>query len=312
MYSPKLERPFGPKNMNNALHEVQVPAADGFLLGGSHFGARANRGAVVLAPATGVPRNFYAGFAKNLAMYGFSTLIFDYRGVGESRPGKLNGFQAAMHDWGELDLEGALRWMHAQHPSVPQFVIGHSAGAQLIGLAPASERPAGMVTIASGGGYWKLWPALAQPWMFANWYLLIPALSHLVGYLPMKALGQGENLPKGVALEWARWGRQPDYLLTYVRERGIERYRELRQPLLSLSFTDDSLAPREAVKWLMRIYENAEVAHREFSPRELGQKQIGHFGFFKARFRETLWRELIDWLGMQANTHLNGVKPLRA
>jgi len=31
-------------------------------------------------------------------------------------------------------------------------------------------------------------------------------------------------------------------------------------------------------------------------PRELGVKSIGHFGFFRERFRDSLWREAADWL----------------
>jgi predicted alpha/beta hydrolase len=32
---------------------------------------------------------------------------------------------------------------------------------------------------------------------------------------------------------------------------------------------------------------------------ELGEKSIGHFGFFRERFRASLWRETVDWLERQ-------------
>jgi len=31
-------------------------------------------------------------------------------------------------------------------------------------------------------------------------------------------------------------------------------------------------------------------------PRELGAERIGHFGFFREQFRDTLWRDAADWL----------------
>lgn len=31
--------------------------------------------------------------------------------------------------------------------------------------------------------------------------------------------------------------------------------------------------------------------------RELGAGRIGHFGFFRACFRDSLWRDAADWLG---------------
>ncbi|MFL6259471.1 MAG: hypothetical protein ACJ76Y_07150 [Thermoanaerobaculia bacterium] len=35
------------------------------------------------------------------------------------------------------------------------------------------------------------------------------------------------------------------------------------------------------------------------SPREVGAPAIGHFGFFRERFRDTLWRESSGWLREQ-------------
>jgi predicted alpha/beta hydrolase len=42
------------------------------------------------------------------------------------------------------------------------------------------------------------------------------------------------------------------------------------------------------------------VDHRHVIPREVGAPAIGHFGFFRERFRDTLWRESAGWLGRQA------------
>jgi len=34
-------------------------------------------------------------------------------------------------------------------------------------------------------------------------------------------------------------------------------------------------------------------------PRDLSAERIGHFGFFRESFRDTLWREAAQWLEAQ-------------
>jgi len=31
-------------------------------------------------------------------------------------------------------------------------------------------------------------------------------------------------------------------------------------------------------------------------PKQIGAAKIGHFGFFRPEFRDTLWKEAADWL----------------
>jgi predicted alpha/beta hydrolase len=31
-------------------------------------------------------------------------------------------------------------------------------------------------------------------------------------------------------------------------------------------------------------------------PKQVGAAKIGHFGFFRPEFRETLWKDAADWL----------------
>ena len=43
--------------------------------------------------------------------------------------------------------------------------------------------------------------------MWAIWHLVMPTATHAFGHLPGR-LGLGEDQPKHVALEWARWSHQ--------------------------------------------------------------------------------------------------------
>ncbi|HAI79557.1 MAG TPA: alpha/beta hydrolase, partial [Chryseobacterium sp.] len=59
-----------------------------------------NRKLLVINSATGVRQQVYFSFAKYLAAQGFTVITYDYRGIGESKPRKMKGFEASMRIWG--------------------------------------------------------------------------------------------------------------------------------------------------------------------------------------------------------------------
>jgi predicted alpha/beta hydrolase len=121
------------------------------------------------------------------------------------------------------------------------------------------------------------------------WYGAIPLLSNVVGYFP-GALTIGADLPRGVALEWARWGRTPGYLVGgdgASRRAGFARF---SGPLLSYGIANDHYAPPAAIDALLSLYTGAQQERRQLDD------PIGHFGFFRDRFRDTLWREAASFV----------------
>jgi predicted alpha/beta hydrolase len=241
-------------------------------------------------PATGVPQSYYARFAAYLAERGFTVLTFDYRGIGRSLFSSIRKHPARMRDWATLDAAAAFSYFDGRKT----YVIGHSFGGQALGLLPDPSRIAGALTVGSQSGYWKNWPALGRLWMWPVTHFALPFISSVRGYFPASRLGFGEDLPKGVAIEWARWCRNPRYL---VGDLGVEAaYAEVRAPLRAYAISDDPFAPRRAVEALGSLYPNSKWETRSVTPRDLGVKSIGHFGFFRERFRDSLWRETADWL----------------
>ena len=63
--------------------------------------------------------------------------------------------------------------------------------------------------------------------------------------------------------------------------------------------SDDAFAPVAAVQALLELYPSSKAELRRVRPAEVGAKSIGHFGFFRESFRDTLWREAADWLETQ-------------
>jgi predicted alpha/beta hydrolase len=283
---------------------LRIPARDGFKLAATLVepaGGWSSEGMdalVLISPATAAPRSYYDTFARFLADRGFAVLTYDYRGMGGSRPRSLRGFRASMHEWGEEDLAGVIAWASRHVQPSRLLGIGHSVGGQIVGLAENNERFDALMTVASQSGWYGHWPESAHRRLALRWHVTVPLLSRIFGYVP-GSLGIKEDLPGGVAREWAAWCRRPGFLLEGhpKRRAGFER---IRRPILAWSFEDDGFAPRPAVEWLHRLYGNARVAHRHVVPVTAGLGEVGHFGFFRERFRDSLWKEAAAWLESHA------------
>ena len=268
--------------------EITLTAKDGYRLGATLF--QGGGDPLLVLPATGVPQAYYAKFAAYLAERGATVLTFDYRGIGRSLHGDIRKLGARMRDWALLDAAAALERLRGRNLRV----IGHSFGGQALGLLPEPERIRAALVVGSQSGYWRHWPALGRAWVWPATHFALPALSRLHGYFPGSRLGFGEDLPKGVAIEWASWCRHPRYLVGALGAE--ERYRRMRARLRAYAISDDPFAPRAAVTALLDLYPNARGEMRDVQPREVGVKRLGHFGFFREAFRDSLWREAADWL----------------
>ncbi len=256
-------------------------------------------GAVLIAGAMGVPRAFYAAFAQHLASQGFATLILDYRGIGGSAPASLRGFEASVHRWAEEDLGAALDALERRFPRLPLLYVGHSIGGQLLALVPRLERVSAALLVASQSGYWRLWPGAGKYAIWALWHLAVPFFTRTLGFLPLGRLGMGEDVPSGVAREWAQWGRDPKYVFSYAAPRGGLGFGSFQRPLRSYAISDDRYAPEPTVRALVDFFTATRGELRVVEPHHAGAKKIGHFGFFRPRFRDTLWKEAAAWLHAQ-------------
>jgi predicted alpha/beta hydrolase len=283
--------------------ELTLPATDGFRLAATLYRSAelpANAPAVLINPATGVKRRYYDRYARYLADSGFVTLTFDYRGIGGSRPRSLRGFSASMTDWAEKDSAGAIAWLSAEHQPRRLLLVGHSLGGQLLGLIPSNQRVDAMLAIAAQSGYWGFWRGSRKYFMWMVWHVLMPGMTRLFSYFPARRLGLSEDLPAGVARQWAYWGRNPNYIVDDAGQPIREHFAAYNGPIRSYSFSDDIHAPRAAVEALIGCYTQApkELNHR--TPRDLKVDKIGHFGFFREEFRDSLWSETTAWLKQQA------------
>jgi predicted alpha/beta hydrolase len=141
--------------------------------------------------------------------------------------------------------------------------------------------------------------------MYLLWHALMPALTRVVGYFPGRRLHLLEDLPAGVAFEWANrrdadfwWNlRGKDGKPDSARiENAVRRFMAIRARTLALSFTDDVFATEAATGRILGLYRNCPATRIVVGPADVGGQKIGHFGFFRSRFRYTLWPRVVEWL----------------
>jgi predicted alpha/beta hydrolase len=259
----------------------------------------APRAAVIIPSAMGVAQKYYAQFAQWLARQGCEVATFDYRGIGFSAPRSLRGYSMDIFKWARQDCAAMIDLVKARHPELPLYWVGHSLGGQLIGLIPNRERIDRVITVATGTGYWlqNTWRTKSVVWWL--WFVVVPLALRVAGYFPGRRLRKVGDLPFGVMHQWRRWCLNREYVVGAEGEQVRAAYASVRTPILSLSFTDDEMMSAKGIKSLHALYANAPIEYRRIAPREIGARHIGHFGFFRPQFEQTLWPLVPEWLGVR-------------
>lgn len=131
------------------------------------------------------------------------------------------------------------------------------------------------------------------------------ANSHLIGVVEGTAkttsttrpgwAGIGEDLPKGVFLQWADWVSSPRYLFD-SKLSALENFAKFKGELRALCFSDDPWATQPAVELLTSGFTAIKPEVLTVKPSNVGAKAIGHFGFFRPEHRDTLWRGVAEWI----------------
>jgi len=279
--------------------QVRINTADDFPLAATVFPSEDADGAkqcAILSSAIGVKRGFYESFARFLSKKGIMAITYDFRGIGDSGPEKLRGFEAHLHEWGEKDLDAVIRWARSTYSPTKLFLIGHSVGGQIAALAESSRHADAIVGVASQSGYWGHWSGIRKAAIFLLWHLLLPISTQLVGFFPAKRFGLSENLPKGVALQWATWGKDPDYIRGKKRRASADNFDQIRAPVLAYFIEDDGLAPRRSVEAMLRWYTGSKTTLRQIGPTDVDRSRFGHFGWFREEISQPFWRETVEWL----------------
>ncbi|TDV06783.1 putative alpha/beta hydrolase [Paraburkholderia caballeronis] len=290
--------------------EIAVAATDGYPIRGyvwrhdSPPESGGVRPVAIVNAATSVRCRYYFRFAAWLHRHGYDALVYDYRGIGVSRPADLATLDASWLDWGERDFDAVLRYVRARFPAQPIDVVGHSIGGFLIGLSPSNPLIRRVFTMGAQYAYWRDYARSSLPSMLWKWHVVMPALTRLYGYFPASRLGWMEDTPRGVVQAWSRsrarfedgFIRGPFAGPAEQRAGLVARFAGLTAPILAVSVTDDPFGTTPAIERALRYFTQSRTVHLRLAPASIGERRIGHFAFFNSRYESSLWPVALRWL----------------
>jgi predicted alpha/beta hydrolase len=283
---------------------LRVRALDGFMLSATLYSLptlNRPRTVVMISCGGGVPAARYARFARFLASNSIPVLAFDYRGIGASRTGALRRFKAVAEDWSEFDCGGVIEHLRHRYASTEIVGVAHSIGTMLVGGAPNVSAISRFVFLCAHTGYYADYMPKYRLPMALLWHGVMPLLTRMYGYFPARLLGLGEDIPAGIAMQWAA-RRSPEFrpgATTTDSSRAdlmLARYSMVKGDVLKIGFTDDAFATRAGGERLMSAFPSLRAVSVEVTPKQAGMPNIGHFGFFRRDGARRLWPFVLGYI----------------
>lgn len=253
-----------------------------------------NRKLLVINSATGVKQQVYFSFAKYLAAQGFTVITYDYRGIGESKPRKMKGFEASMRIWGTRDFKTITTFIKENYPDYTKFCLGHSVGALILGMNEDSVIFKKFIFVATQDAYighlsWRVAVTAALGFGIA-----VPVTVILKGYFPAHRFGLGESLPKGSAYDWRTLILNKKSTSRLYEKIEKDHSKDLNQEAFIIHAEDDSWVTMKGMESLMNnSYPNMKKTYQEIKVSESPKKQVGHINFFRS-YNRVLWKIILD------------------
>ncbi|TYT23617.1 hypothetical protein FZO89_15350 [Luteimonas viscosa] len=285
--------------MNPAIaeSELDATAADGHVWRLHARLPTAPTRTLLWLPALGVAARHYMPFADALARRGVAVFLHEWRGNDTSSLRAGRG-----RDWGyrellELDIAASQAVIDRACPGgMPRVLGGHSLGGQLAccRLALAPESADALWLVASGAPYWRAFPMPLKAGLPLA-YRFLPWLADMRGFLPGRRIGFGGNEAARLIRDWARTALSGRYTADGVAqdlEAGMAR---LTQPVRALVLSQDWMAPRSSLDFLLDKLAAADVRAACFDERA-ARTRADHYAWMKAP------DAVADWLLAQSGS----------
>lgn len=273
---------------------LNIKASDGFCLNVHIFEPLSpNKVFILINNATAIIQRYYHPYASFLCEQGYTCLTWDYRNTGTSID-HPNGKEGGLQEWGDYDLSGVLQYIDQHYQNYQLLLIAHSIGGVLPALNPSHRSIKGMIAIGVQSAYWKDWNWSDKIQLIISWHIILPLVTMMYGRFPGKKLGRSTDIPAKYIKQWSRRWRTAD-LSTQLAQSDVASYfSEISYPCIHVNATDDPIATPKAVDRFSHMIPRSSQRFINLSPSDYGP--IGHFEFFKRRFKKNLWAESIIWL----------------
>lgn len=279
------------------MKELILKTPDHFPLSVKIFEPEISNGKLLLInSATGVKQQIYFSFAKYLAEKGFTVITYDYRGIGESKPKKMNGFKASMRIWGTVDFKTVTDFIKKEYVRFDKFCLGHSVGALILGMNADSQIFKKFIFVATQDAYLGNLNFKVAVAGLLGFGIALPIMTHFLGYFPANRFGLGESLPKGVAFDWQTLILNKKSTKRLYETNEADFSKNLYQPTFIIHAEDDSWVTQKGMRNLMKTtYPHLKTTYREVKISESDKSEIGHVNFFRS-FNRGLWKIVLEQL----------------
>lgn len=264
----------------------------GYQVSITKFTSVEDKNVAIILSATGVLQSYYYKFSQFLQSNNFTVFTFDYGGIGKSKKTPLTKFDTTVSNWATNDIETVFKYVKKQYPTSSINCVAHSLGGQILGLVPSNKIINNTILVASQTNHFSYWKGFRKARVFVNWFFLFPLFTTFFKYLPSSFFTKMEDLPRGAAKEFSDWSKQKDYYFK-LKSDSLLFHRQISSNLIGYSCTYDKFAPKEAVDWMVNKYKNAKKTRKHLNPNNYNVKKIGHFGFFRSQFKDSIWREFL-------------------
>ena len=208
-----------------------------------------------------------------------------------------------------------LNFLKNEFPDIPLFCIGHSAGAQQIGLVSNNNLIDGMIAVATSAGYPPDMPLHYRLKTHIFFKIFVPISIRLTGYVAAARFGLMEDIPRQFALDWKAWCYRKDYYFdpqfygkeSHVSGVPIGNCHALPFPVSVFTASDDEISSPQNVQrfWKHLSSQVSNIRFVWYHPEDLKVNHIQHFGYFRKQFQNSIWKDILMTLENFLSCQLN-------
>lgn len=282
---------------------IEFKTEDGAKLVGYQHLAEKPKAQIILNPAAAIDISYYEKFVQFLVEQSFNVFTWNYRCFGESKPKSLANMNFSYSDVGLKDMPAALKQAKELGGDLPLLCIGHSIGAQQVGLAYNKELIEGLIAVGSSSGYYPYMPLSYSLKALFFFYFFTPITGPFFKYIPAGKFKIMEDLPLPFAKEWAFWCAQKELLFSskiYGKIVPEGSYKDFKIPIHIIVADDDEICtPCNVSSFWGNVRTEKEMTNTTFKARDFRHKKLGHFGYFR-KSNQAIWLEILmklnSWL----------------
>lgn len=278
------------------MKSIDLITDDGYILSGHVFEPNfPNHKLLLINSATGVKQQIYFSFAQFFAEHGFTVITYDYRGIGLSKPEKMNGFKASMRIWGTIDYKSVTDYIKVNFPDHKKFCLGHSLGALILGMNEDSKIFEEFIFVGTQNAFVGNLKLKTKIEAYLGFGIAQPLSTKILGYFPGNWFGLGESLPAGSAFDWRTLilnKKSTNKLLEKIKDFS----KVLTQKVFVIRAEDDAWLTEKGVRSLLEnTYPNMIPTYRLVKTSESEKNEIGHINFFRS-YNRKLWNIILKEL----------------